>query len=65
MFRKFGKLNDGMNEDRKGCSNKSLDGNKNATGDLTADQCYGLARNLSTFCLCPETSRESRFKGDG
>lgn len=53
-----------MYEDRKVFSYKSLDGRKNAIWDLTADQCYSPARNLSPFCLCPETSRESRFKGD-
>jgi hypothetical protein len=27
--------------------------------------CYILAKNLSTFCQCPETSNEAEFKSNG
>lgn len=39
---------------------------KDSIGSCTrGHECCNLAENLSSFCPCPETLRDSEIKGDG
>jgi hypothetical protein len=51
--------------DSKCCADEVSKGNKDF-GNWTRGHLYNiLAKNLSIFCLCPETLWEAVFKGDG
>jgi hypothetical protein len=54
--------NVGRNVDSKSCAHEI---SEDSTEDYTrGDLCYILAKNLSTFCLCPDTLWEVYFKSD-
>lgn len=48
------------NVDSKDCVHRVSDGNEDFLGNWTGSHsCYILAKNLSAFCLCPETLCEA------
>jgi hypothetical protein len=54
------------NVNSKGCAYMFSGGNKDSIGNWTrGHSCYIIAKNLSTFCLCPETLSEAEFKSNG
>jgi hypothetical protein len=56
----------GGNEVSKESAHKVSGRSEDCVRNLTKDHsCYILAKNLSTFCPCPETLSEAEFKGDG
>jgi hypothetical protein len=58
--------NANRNVDSRDCARKVSVGHKNSVGSWTRGHlCYILEKNLTTFCLCPETLHEAKFQGDG
>jgi hypothetical protein len=53
------------NADSADCAQEVSDGHEDSTGgEFRGHLCYMLAKNLATFCPCPETLREAEFEGD-